>query len=267
MAGGVSLQDRRILLEHPDGEQQEVIEIQPPALATLPLIGAEQPHAGAHQLAALRVIGHLGPFREAVERHQLLLQALEHLQQRSDQVIRALVSGQRHVGQAPHELAGEDPPFRPGQDPEAWRHSDGAAVLAQPAQGEGVERAHRRRRPVDQPLDALTHLGGRPLCESHDEDRFRRHTRRDQAPEPLRDDRCLTRARAGHDAHRAGAQRRRAQLLAPELHAAGTIKSVTTGRCARAGFGPSAPGPGGSAAPGSTPHPAAAGAPGRGSTC
>ena len=78
----VALEHRGALFQHPHGEQQQVVEIEQPLLAALLLVSAKQPHAGAHELCALGLVARGGPSLDAIERHQLLLHAFEHLQDR-----------------------------------------------------------------------------------------------------------------------------------------------------------------------------------------
>src|SRR5438094_397462 len=171
VARGVASQQGRVLLEHPHREQQQVVEVEQPLPAALALIGAEELHAGAHQRCAFAVFAGRRPGLEAPQRNELLLQALEHLEHRRDQVVRPLVPGQGGIPDAPHQLPGQDPPLGARNDPKPRRHAHGAAVLAQPAAGQGVERAHRRRLGRDQLLDPVAHLVRGPLGEGHDEDR------------------------------------------------------------------------------------------------
>src|SRR6202521_4688431 len=204
---------RRFLLEHPDGQQEQVVEVQQPAFAALPFVGAEQPHARAHQLRTLDVFCGRGPCLEPGERNQLLLHSLEPLEDRPGQVARPLVWRERCDADAPPQLAGEDPAVRSRDDPEVGRHSDAAAVLAQPAQGDRVEGADGRRGRLDQVFDALAHLTCRALGECHDQDRRGRDARCDKAAKSLGDDGCLAGAGTGHDADRTTPQGGRAALL------------------------------------------------------
>ena len=207
-----------LLLQEPDREQDQVVEVQEALPVALPLVGVEEPRTGAHECRLLGVIGRRGPRPQTPERDQLLLHALEHLQDRCDQVVGPLFSGQRGIPDRPHQLPSDDPPVRPGQDSKARRNADPPAVLAQPAERYGVERAHGRGRRLDPFLDPFAHLVGRPLREGHDENRRGRNSRCHEPAEPFGDDGGLPGPRSGHHPHRAGAKCRGARLLPTELH-------------------------------------------------
>ena len=123
---------RGVLLQKPDREHEQIIEVEELVLPAIPLVSAEEPDASAHEVGTLLVIRGGGPGLEPLERNELLFHTLEHLERRRDQIVRPLVSRQRGVADAPHQLSGQDPAIRAHQDPKAWGHPDRAAVLPQP---------------------------------------------------------------------------------------------------------------------------------------
>ena len=171
-AACIAPEHRRILLEHPHSQQQQVVEIEQPLLAAFPLVSTKEPDACAHQLGALGLIARRGPPGDPFDGNELLLHALEHLEDWRDEVIGSLVPDQGGVADLPHQLAGEDPALGPRQDPKAGQDTDRAPVLAQPAEGDRVERAHPGSRGVDQILDPLSHLPRGALGEGHDQHLF-----------------------------------------------------------------------------------------------
>ena len=223
IARGVLVQELRVFLEHPDGEHEQVLEVEEAALPAFAIVGAKQPDTRAHQVTALRVVAGRRPGGKPADRNQLLLHTLEHLQCGPNQVVWTLVTGQSVVSELPHELPGEDPAVGAGQDSKVGRHPHGAAVRTQPPQRDRVKSPHSGSRGADPVLDPLAHLRRGALGEGHDEDRRRRRAAGHQPAEALRDDRGLPRARARDHSDRTATDGRRRALLRsqPCVHCAG----------------------------------------------
>src|SRR5205807_4099166 len=79
----------------------------PPARSSLSLHDA-LPISRSHELCLFAVLSILRPGFEPLERNQLLLEPLEHLQRRRHQVVRPIVARQRKVAQLPHQLRSEE---------------------------------------------------------------------------------------------------------------------------------------------------------------
>src|SRR6266851_2177358 len=90
----ILLEQRGPLFEHPDRQRQQVLEVEHPHLATLALVGPKQADAGPHQLRFVSVLGCSCPDGQALQRNQLLLEALQHLERRRHQVVGPFVSSQ-----------------------------------------------------------------------------------------------------------------------------------------------------------------------------
>ena len=56
MTSGVALEDRRVLLEHPHRQQQEVVEVEPTLFAAGTLVRPKQADARSHQLRAICLV-------------------------------------------------------------------------------------------------------------------------------------------------------------------------------------------------------------------
>ena len=224
-ARAVSAALRRLLFQEPHRQGQEIFEIQQSLLAAGPLIRSEKSDAGLHELHSLgrlRVCFNAtcgrGPGGELLERDELLLQALQHLERRRHQVVRPLVAGEDRIAQLPHQLASKDPALGSGKDSEARRNSDQPAVRAKPAERNRMEGAYRRRGFANKVFDSLAHLRCRPLGERHHQDRCGRGAAGDQPAEALRDHCGLSGPRSRHHAYRATSDRGSARLFDSQLH-------------------------------------------------
>ena len=187
VALGIAPEHGWVLFQHSHGQQEQVVEIEQPLFAALSLVSPEKLHACLHELRLLGIVGARSPRLQPLERDELLLHALEHLQHWRHQVIGPLVTGQRCVADLPHQLPGEDPSVGPGHDSEACRYADGAPVFPEPAHRDRVKGSNRRDGSFDQRLDALAHLVGGAVGEGHDQDRSWRDPLRHQAADALGD--------------------------------------------------------------------------------
>ena len=224
-ARAIKAEQCRLLVHERHRQCQQIFEIEQPLLAAGPLVSREQPDARLHELHALgklrvRIIrmSRSRPGREPPQRDELLLEALEHLKCRRDQVVGPFVAGEHRVAELPHQLATKDPALGPREDPEARRYSHEPAIGPQPAKGYRVEGPDRRRWLADEVLDSLAHLRGRPFGERHHQDRGGRGAARHQPAEALCDYRGLSGSGSRHDAHRATTDRGGARLLQSKLH-------------------------------------------------
>ena len=95
IALGVGPAEGGVLVQHLHRQRQQVLEIQKPRFPAGPLIGSKQAHVRLHLLGAVGIVRRRGPCRQLLEGHELLFQALQHLQRRRHQVVRALVAGKR----------------------------------------------------------------------------------------------------------------------------------------------------------------------------
>ena len=177
-ARAVGAAESGLFLEELDRQSQQILEIEQSLLAASAFVRAEKTHTGLHELHALSEIRvsliamhRRGPGDKSLQWDELLLQTLEHLERRRHQIVRALVACEHGIAQRPHQLAGEDPALGAGKNPEAGRHPDQPAVLAQPAKRDRMEGAHGGRGFTDEALDSLAHLGRRPVGECHHQDR------------------------------------------------------------------------------------------------
>ena len=93
----ISLRQARVARQHGHRPLEQVVEIEKAALAALELVGAKQAHARVHERGPLGVVRGVCPLVEPAQRNQLLLQALEHLERRRNQVVRPLVTHQRGI--------------------------------------------------------------------------------------------------------------------------------------------------------------------------
>ncbi len=213
VACAIRIEHSRTLLEHLHRQGQQVLEVEQLFFTAGALVSAEDPPARVHQVRLLAIVGRLRPRLEALERNELLLEALQHLQRRRHQVIGSLVTGEGQVAELPHELARQDPAVGAGDDAEARGDADRPPIRAQPRQRDRMKRAHGRRGRTDELLDAVAHLGRRAICERHDQDGVGRRAALHQAPEAFGDDGGLTRSRPGHDPDRPACDGRHRALL------------------------------------------------------